>query len=884
ETHVAWQVPRVCPYVPSPLCYGDNIYLLGGGGVVSCIAAATGKLLWKERLGATGDYYASPIAGDGKMYLVSEGGDVTVVAVGEEPRVLAQSSLGERCLATPAIVSGRLYLRSENALYSFGNAHQPGTIAPSRLDSDELEKARRLFPPAVTRELLTGKLAPPPGFDGAFAERLGQKRLDALRTGADQVSGHDNDIAASCLVRLGVAADNLKPAGGKLGSPAPGARARSPEPPAARVTATFIRSEYPVANGKTSGFFKTGQDADILLSGIDFNQTGGPLLFNHPMGIGSDGNRLILADTYNNRVLIWNKLPQGNVPPDLVLGQKNFNSNNPGRGRDQLNWPVNVATDGKRIVVADTENHRILVWNQFPRENGVSADLILQGGKPGEGIETTTKSNFHWPWGVWTDGEKLAITSTRGGRVLIWNRFPTEDNQPADLFLSGGGKLGTPRTITSDGKHLIVGDHNPRMGQPWAGTFFWKTFPTTDDAPFDFYRTEPGQPGGPWLRGCFTRDLPAARQAGGKLLLLGSTLHLWKAFPVDATEEPDLSIRGYNFHGGDHTGVATAGERIYIVTGNANKVVVYNATPTKPNSLPDFAIGSPDIDANTLETNFIISNPVPASNGKSLFVASDFDRKLYVWKKLPDKSGAHPDLVYEIDCPALDIALWRDTLILAGMQTVYVWKRLPLEGNPPDLIFDGRIGSVRFQELRGVALDDRYFYLSDFKAGKIYVWEGIPSANSEPALSLNVEKAWRISSDGNYLAVATFDRHLALIYRVAGLAADARPVVVGERSSGAPPRGRPWFNGVSKAMASQGHFFVAEGFNRVHAWSKIEDAIVGQRADVILGQDNFEEIQPQIGRNKLHYPAAVWFDGSYLWVGETKFSERLLRFSPRPDR
>lgn len=120
ETYVVWQAPRVCPYVPSPLCYGGNVYLVGGGGNVSCFAADTGKLLYKERLGAPGDYYASPVVGDGKMYLVNEAGDVTVIAMGEEPRVLARNALDERCLATPAIASGRLYVRTERNLFCFG--------------------------------------------------------------------------------------------------------------------------------------------------------------------------------------------------------------------------------------------------------------------------------------------------------------------------------------------------------------------------------------------------------------------------------------------------------------------------------------------------------------------------------------------------------------------------------------------------------------------------------------------------------------------------------------------------------------------------------------------------------------------------------------------
>ncbi|MHC4400139.1 MAG: outer membrane protein assembly factor BamB family protein [Planctomycetota bacterium] len=119
-THVVWQVPRVSPYVPSPLCYGDRLYVVGSGGIVSCFAVATGRLLWKDRLGASGDYYASPVAGAGKMYLVSLEGEITVVAEGEEPRVLARKSLGERCLATPALVGGRLYVRTERNLQCFG--------------------------------------------------------------------------------------------------------------------------------------------------------------------------------------------------------------------------------------------------------------------------------------------------------------------------------------------------------------------------------------------------------------------------------------------------------------------------------------------------------------------------------------------------------------------------------------------------------------------------------------------------------------------------------------------------------------------------------------------------------------------------------------------
>jgi hypothetical protein len=65
---------------------------------------------------------------------------------------------------------------------------------------------------------------------------------------------------------------------------------------------------------------------------MDFNTAGGPLVFNHPSGIASDGSRLLLADRNNNRVLVWNRLPAANDPPDLVLGQPDFSTNSSGGG------------------------------------------------------------------------------------------------------------------------------------------------------------------------------------------------------------------------------------------------------------------------------------------------------------------------------------------------------------------------------------------------------------------------------------------------------------------------------------------------------------------------------------------------------------------------
>jgi outer membrane protein assembly factor BamB len=120
RTHVLWREPKAVPEVPSPLYYRQRVYTVRDGGLVSCLDAATGKLHYRERLGPGGAYFSSPVAGDGKVYATSGRGVVTVFAAGDTFRVLARNDLGEPVVATPAVADGKLYVRTENHLYAFG--------------------------------------------------------------------------------------------------------------------------------------------------------------------------------------------------------------------------------------------------------------------------------------------------------------------------------------------------------------------------------------------------------------------------------------------------------------------------------------------------------------------------------------------------------------------------------------------------------------------------------------------------------------------------------------------------------------------------------------------------------------------------------------------
>jgi outer membrane protein assembly factor BamB len=117
---VAWREKRAVPEVASPVAYRGRVYMVRDGGVVSCLDAATGKLLYRERLGPGGPYFASPVAGDGRVYAASGRGAVTVFAAGDEFRVLARNDLREPVCATPAIADGKLYVRTDKHLYAFG--------------------------------------------------------------------------------------------------------------------------------------------------------------------------------------------------------------------------------------------------------------------------------------------------------------------------------------------------------------------------------------------------------------------------------------------------------------------------------------------------------------------------------------------------------------------------------------------------------------------------------------------------------------------------------------------------------------------------------------------------------------------------------------------
>jgi outer membrane protein assembly factor BamB len=118
---VLWQYDRGTAYVASPIRYRDYLYLMSDKGIVTCLEARTGKLVYEGgRVPVPATFMASFVAAEGKLFLTSDDGDTFVIAAGPEHRVLGTSSVGEPVSASPAISQGSFFIRGAEHLFRIG--------------------------------------------------------------------------------------------------------------------------------------------------------------------------------------------------------------------------------------------------------------------------------------------------------------------------------------------------------------------------------------------------------------------------------------------------------------------------------------------------------------------------------------------------------------------------------------------------------------------------------------------------------------------------------------------------------------------------------------------------------------------------------------------
>jgi hypothetical protein len=212
---------------------------------------------------------------------------------------------------------------------------------------------------------------------------------------------------------------------------------------------------------------------DVVLGQTTFNTANSGTTasaLNGPAAGISDGRRLYISDRSNSRVLIWNAIPTvNNQPADLVLGQSNFTANATGTSKTRFNLTNGVHTDGQKLFLCDFNNNRVLIWNELPTQINEPADLVLGQKNFDTSFSGAGAEGMANPTDVFSDGKRLYVVEQLNHRVLIWETMPTQNGQSADIVLgqsnftaraSGrdAGRMNFPSGIHSDGKRLYVAD------------------------------------------------------------------------------------------------------------------------------------------------------------------------------------------------------------------------------------------------------------------------------------------------------------------------------------------------------------------------------------------------------------------------------------------
>jgi hypothetical protein len=207
------------------------------------------------------------------------------------------------------------------------------------------------------------------------------------------------------------------------------------------------------------------------------------------------GGRLFVADRNRNRVLVWNTVPTTTVAADFAYGQPDMATTSAGLSANEVRQSSEMCLSNGKFVMIDKKNSRVLIFNAPPTTNVTNADLVLGAVdmvSPGPGVANA--QSFANPQAVVCSPDgKLVVSDLTYNRLLVWNTFPTSDNQAADIvvgqedFASTGVRPDFPSARSFSGATGLT-LHNGRL---FLADFsanrilYWNSIPTTNDTPAD---------------------------------------------------------------------------------------------------------------------------------------------------------------------------------------------------------------------------------------------------------------------------------------------------------------------------------------------------------------------------------------------------------------
>ncbi len=225
------------------------------------------------------------------------------------------------------------------------------------------------------------------------------------------------------------------------------------------------------------------------------------------VGIDTDGTRLYISDASNNRVLIYNHLPTtNNASADIVLGQVDMTHNTANQGgiasASTLNAPRGLFVNNGKLFVVDLSNNRVLIWNTLPTSNDQPADVVVGQPDFSTTSPSATASNFHGAFNLFVYQGKLLVAESTNRRILIFNSIPTTNGASADVVV-GHSNMNTGAFEGLDASHFAtLSNSGPRdvivyQGRMLAMDFsnsrvlIWNSIPTTNGTAADVVVGQP---------------------------------------------------------------------------------------------------------------------------------------------------------------------------------------------------------------------------------------------------------------------------------------------------------------------------------------------------------------------------------------------------------